>query len=317
MNAYAERVSGSAMSGLLADKLSKGRGGSSPGASCPWSRKWARQIGLSFYARWLDAMNARTVTSLANATVKAVRALHLRKERDESGPLRGRGPEDRHRGDRLRPRAPHPHVRPRRRRSSDDAKGHPGYGRRPRRGDRGHREILAKVSRRDNPQAVVGVFDQVFTPLSAIDPAAAPCWVALHRVRDPGNLGTIVRTADAAGCGGVILVGECCDPYSVEGVRATMGSIFAVKIARADEAEFPPGARAGPVRWSAPCSAPRSTTARPNTASPPSILMGNEQQGLTPDLAALCDVNVKIPMRGRADSLNLSVATGIMIYAAT
>src|SRR6202012_4440573 len=93
-------------------------------------------------------------------------------------------------------------------------------------------------SRRDNPQAVVGVFRQVFRPLAAIEPAGAPCWVALHRVRDPGNLGTIVRTADAAGCGGVILVGECCDPYSVEAVRATMGSVFAVPLTKASEAEF-------------------------------------------------------------------------------
>jgi TrmH family RNA methyltransferase len=178
-------------------------------------------------------------------------------------------------------------------------------------------EILAKVSRRDNPQAVVGVFRQLFQPLSAIEPQAAPCWVALHRVRDPGNLGTIIRTADAAGCGGVILVGECCDPYSVEAVRATMGSIFAVPLVKASEAEFAawrggwPGSVVGTL-LSAEVDHRQATYARPTL-----ILMGNEQQGLTPDMAALCDVNVKIPMRGRADSLNLSVATGIMIYAAT
>jgi hypothetical protein len=100
------------------------------------------------------------------------------------------------------------------------------------------REILAKVSRRDNPQAVVGVFHQMFMPLEALAPSSAPCFVALHRVRDPGNLGTIVRTADAAGCGAVILVGECCDPFSVEAVRATMGSVFAVPIVRAAEDAF-------------------------------------------------------------------------------
>jgi TrmH family RNA methyltransferase len=177
-------------------------------------------------------------------------------------------------------------------------------------------DILAKVSRRDNPQAVVGVFDQAFTALADLQPGAAPCWVALHRVRDPGNLGTIVRTADAAGCGAVILVGECCDPYSVEAVRATMGSIFAVPLVLAGEEEFAawraswPGSVVGTLL---------SATVDHRTAEyrkPALVLMGNEQQGLTPELAALCDVNVKIPMRGRADSLNLSVATGIMIYAA-
>jgi TrmH family RNA methyltransferase len=178
------------------------------------------------------------------------------------------------------------------------------------------RDILEKVSRRDNPQAVVAVFDQVFAPLSGLQPSNAGVWVALQAVRDPGNLGTIVRTADAAGCGGVILVGDCCDPYSVEAVRATMGSIFAVPIYKATIPEF----LAWREHW------PGSVVGTLLTATvdhrnadyrrPALILMGNEQQGLPPEVASACDVNVKIPMRGRADSLNLSVATGIMIYAA-
>ncbi|HEX8232297.1 MAG TPA: RNA methyltransferase [Caulobacteraceae bacterium] len=179
------------------------------------------------------------------------------------------------------------------------------------------REILEKVSRRENPQAVVGVFQEAWTPLEAIRPRNAPCWVALQAVRDPGNLGTVVRTADAAGCGGVILVGDCVDPYSVEAVRATMGSIFAVKIARASVEAFSawrpawPGSVVGTL-----LTAPHDYRAAPYRR-PALLLMGNEQQGLPLELAALCDVNVKIPMRGRADSLNLAVATGIMIYAAT
>ena len=177
--------------------------------------------------------------------------------------------------------------------------------------------ILEKISRRENPQTVLGVFEQVYTPLTAIRPGSAPCWVALEQVRDPGNLGTIIRTADAAGCGGVILIDDCVDPYSVEAVRATMGSIFAVPLTRCSEAEFAawrpswPGSVVGTLL---------TATHDHRTADyrkPALVLMGNEQQGLTPDMAALCDVNVKIPMRGRADSLNLSVATGIMIYAAT
>ena len=180
-----------------------------------------------------------------------------------------------------------------------------------------NREVLEKVSRRDNPQAVVAVFRQVYTPLAEMRPHDAPCWVALQAVRDPGNLGTIIRTADAAGCGGVILVGECCDPYSVEAVRATMGSIFAVPVVRASLGEFVawrarwPGSVAGTLLTA-------TTDFRQAAYRPPSlIVMGNEQAGLSAELAAACDVTVKIPMRGRADSLNLAVATGIMIYAAT
>jgi TrmH family RNA methyltransferase len=177
--------------------------------------------------------------------------------------------------------------------------------------------ILEKISRRDNPQTVLGVFDQVYTALSAIQPATAPAWVALEQVRDPGNLGTIIRTADAAGCGGVILIGDCVDPFSVEAVRATMGSVFAVAIARATPAEF----LAWRQIWPGSVIGTRldATVGHHDAAVkyPALILMGNEQAGLTDALAEACDVNVKIPMRGRADSLNLAVATGIMVYAVT
>jgi TrmH family RNA methyltransferase len=256
------------------------------------------------------------ITSLANATVKAVRALHMRKERDESGLFVAEGLKTVIEGIDTG-HAPQILL------YGKDAGDHPMMRKaiEATQGARGQvaevtHDILAKVSRRDNPQAVVGVFRQAFADLATLDPTTADVWVALHRVRDPGNLGTIVRTADAAGCGAVILVGECCDPYSVEAVRATMGSIFAVPLVKATEAEFAAW-RAG---W------PGSVVGTLLTASvdhrtadyhrPALVLMGNEQQGLTPDLAALCDVNVKIPMRGRADSLNLAVATGVMIYAA-
>lgn len=259
----------------------------------------------------------RLVTSLTNPLVKAVRALHQRKVRDETGQFVAEGlkfvieaielerfPEILLYGPEA---ASHPLLE-RARAATRKAGGQVIEV---------TRDILAKVSRRDNPQAVIGVFRQVFTPLADLDPASATGWVALHRVRDPGNLGTVVRTADAAGCGAVILVGECCDPYSVEAVRATMGSIFALPIVRTDEADFAawrarwPGSVVGTL-LSATVSHAEASYPRPTL-----VLLGNEQQGLTPEMAALCDVNVKIPMRGRADSLNLSVAAGIMIYAVT
>ena len=262
-------------------------------------------------------MTTRTVTSLTNPTVKAVRALHMRKERDETGLFVAEGLKTVIEG------VETGHA-PKILMYGQGASEHPllQNALRATLQARGEvievtQDILAKVSRRDNPQAVVGVFTQVFKPLAEIDPAASPCFVALHRVRDPGNLGTIIRTADAAGCGGVILVGECCDPWSVEAVRATMGSIFAVPLTVASEGEFAawraswPGSVVGTL-LSAEVDYREAIYARPAL-----VLMGNEQQGLTPDMAALCDINVKIPMRGRADSLNLAVATGVMIYAAT
>ncbi len=260
-------------------------------------------------------MNTRAVTSLSNPTVKAVRALHLRKTRDETGLFVAEGLKAVIEGIEM---GHTPTI------LMHGAEAHPLLRTAISATSAANGEvievthdILAKVSRRDNPQAVVGVFRQVFQSLVSLEPQAAACWVALHRVRDPGNLGTIVRTADAAGCGAVILVGECCDPYSVEAVRATMGSIFAVPLVKASEREFAawrngwPGSVVGTL-LSAETDHRQAVYARPTL-----ILMGNEQQGLPDELARLCDVNVKIPMRGRADSLNLSVATGIMIYAAT
>jgi TrmH family RNA methyltransferase len=260
---------------------------------------------------------ARLITSLTNPTVKAARALHMRKAREESGLFLAEGlkivteaVELGHAPQILmygRDAADHPLLR----RAAAAARAAGGevieVG----------RDVLEKVARRDNPQAVLGVFPQAFTPLAELAPQTAACWVALEAVRDPGNLGTIIRTADAAGCGGVILVGECCDPFSVEAVRATMGSIFAVRLARATTAEFLAYRRGWPGSVAGTLLTANTDYRAAPYARPAMVLMGNEQQGLTPELAAACDVTVKIPMRGRADSLNLAVATGIMIYAAT
>ncbi|MGZ8363298.1 MAG: TrmH family RNA methyltransferase [Caulobacteraceae bacterium] len=259
-------------------------------------------------------MSERTITSLSNPTVKAVRALHLRKEREESGLFLAEGLK-------IVIEAVELGHAPRILMHGKDAADHPMLKKAVAATRAGggevievNRDILEKVSKRDNPQAVAGVFQQVFTLLGGLAPASARCWVALQEVRDPGNLGTIIRTADAAGCGGVILVGDCCDPYSVEAVRATMGSIFAVPIAKATVGEFLAWRKTWPGSVVGTLLTATVDHRAADYRAPVMILMGNEQQGLPPDLAAACDVNVKIPMRGRADSLNLSVATGIMIY---
>jgi TrmH family RNA methyltransferase len=262
-------------------------------------------------------VNDRTITSLSNPTVKAARALHLRKEREETGLFLAEGLK-------IVTEAVELGHAPKMLLHSADAAGHPLLRNAAEAARRGggevievSRDILAKISKRDNPQTVLAVFDQMFTPLSALDSKAARCWVALQAVRDPGNLGTIIRTADSAGCGGVILVGDCCDPYSVEAVRATMGSVFAVKIAKAEVDEFIAWRQNWPGSVVGTLLTATTDFRAADYRDPTLILMGNEQAGLPPELAAICDVNVKIPMRGRADSLNLAVATGVMIYAAT
>ena len=99
-------------------------------------------------------------------------------------------------------------------------------------------KVLAAVARKDNPQTVITAFRQRLSNLSEFPFDGIRRWVALYEVRDPGNLGTVIRTADAAGVGGVILVGQTCDPFSVEAVRATMGSLFAMPLAAASFDDF-------------------------------------------------------------------------------
>ncbi len=176
-------------------------------------------------------------------------------------------------------------------------------------------KVLAAITRRENPQMVVGVFEQRWTQLAEVRPAADDVWVALDRVRDPGNLGTVIRTADAVGAKGVVLVGDTTDPFALETVRATMGSIFAVPVARASERAFLSW-RAGFAGLVAGTHLKGSVDYRTVDYSgrPVVLLMGNEQQGLPQALADACDRLVRIPQAGRADSLNLAVATGVMLY---
>ena len=175
--------------------------------------------------------------------------------------------------------------------------------------------VLEKITRRDNPQSVVGVFHQRFVPEDAV--ARDGLWVALDRVRDPGNLGTILRTADAAGLAGVALVGASCDPFALETVRATMGSIFHVPVARLNEETLIAQAKRHGARLLGTHLKAAAVDYREADYSGPLVLvMGNEQQGLTPPLAAACDELARIPIPGKADSLNLAVSTGLMIYEA-
>ncbi len=176
-------------------------------------------------------------------------------------------------------------------------------------------KVLETVTRRDNPQMVVGVFDQKLAPLGSFRPSGEEVYVALDRVRDPGNLGTIIRTADAVGARGVILVGEATDPFSPETVRATMGSLFAVPLARASERDFIAFAGAFPgLVAGTHLKGAVDYRAVDWTGGPVLLVMGNEQQGLTDALASACSRLVRIPQAGGADSLNLAVATGVMLY---
>jgi TrmH family RNA methyltransferase len=255
--------------------------------------------------------SVKTLTSTANPIVKAVRALHQRKSRAESGLFLAEGAK-------LVLDALSVGWVPQMIVALEPAGGEGGVAAlaakvRAAGGDVvwTNGAVMEKLARRENPQTVLGVFEQRLAPLSAFTGGTV---IALEAPRDPGNIGTVIRTADAAGAAGVILVGPSADPFGVETVRATMGSIFHVPLAKADHAAF-----GGFLdRWTGAVIGTHLSatedirTLRP--AEPQILLMGTEQAGLTEALAARCTRLVKIPMAGQADSLNLAVATAVALY---
>ena len=176
-------------------------------------------------------------------------------------------------------------------------------------------DILSKMSGKDNPQMLLGAYRQPDTGLERIDRGKAPLWIVAQALRDPGNIGTILRTGDAVGAGGLILVDDCADPFSVEAVRASMGAIFTQEVAIARWDEFLVWLRGGEGQLVGTSLKATQDYLDAEYRQPCFLLIGNEQQGLPPDYEAECDLLVKIPMAGRADSLNAAMAAAVMAFA--
>lgn len=175
-------------------------------------------------------------------------------------------------------------------------------------------DILSKLSGKENAQTLVGVYRDRLTPLASFDRTQADIWIVAQALRDPGNLGTILRTSDAVGSGGLILVDDCVDPFSVEAVRASMGALFTQRIATARWPEFVQWLREGPGQLIGTSLRTETDYQSPRYETPTFILVGNEAQGLPADYEQECDLLVKMPMLGKADSLNAAVATAVMAY---
>lgn len=165
-------------------------------------------------------------------------------------------------------------------------------------------------------QGIGAVARQRWTPVAEITQRGNPLWVAIEQVNSPGNFGTLIRTCEAAGARGAILLGPSVDPYEPAAVRATMGALFHTRFARSAHAEF--------ARWkqtsgfSAIGTSPhgRLDYREADYRGPTVLFLGCEQRGMTREQEALCDEIVRIPMVGRSDSLNLGVAGSILLYEA-
>jgi TrmH family RNA methyltransferase len=178
-------------------------------------------------------------------------------------------------------------------------------------------ELFGRIADRDGPAGLAAIVRTRADTLNQLAVRQDSVFAALHEVANPGNLGTIIRTADAAGAAGVILVGQCTDPYDPAAVKASMGAVFTVPVATvATPAEF--------LRWGRGQGIAVAVTSGAGTGSlwetalpqPLAILFGSEGAGLPEELLAAGDLRLRIPMTGTAESLNLAVAAGVVLYEA-
>lgn len=179
---------------------------------------------------------------------------------------------------------------------------------------------VAALSDTVHPQGVVAVCRTVDAPLEDILAGHPRLLVVCADVRDPGNAGAVLRCADAAGAAGVVLAGDSVDAHNPKTVRASAGSLFHLPLAvERDPADVVRRLRAAGLTVLAADAAGETdlddAADEGALASPTAWLFGNEAWGLPPDLAALADRRVRIPIHGRAESLNLATAAAVCLYA--
>lgn len=170
------------------------------------------------------------------------------------------------------------------------------------------------TSERVGPQGILAVARQHWTSLSDLSPSNFPWGVAVIQPQDPGNLGTLLRTIDAAGASGLLLLGGGTDPWHPTAVRASMGTLFWLLVAQTSFEQF--------TEWTHEHSYPIYGTSTQgakdyreiNYTQPCLLLLGSEREGLTDAQMQVCKAVARLPMHGRASSLNLAVAAGIILY---
>lgn len=177
-------------------------------------------------------------------------------------------------------------------------------------------EVLAAMADAQAPQGMLAVAQEPSASLASVLAADPRLLVLLHQVRDPGNLGTVIRGADAAGADAVLITEASVDVYSPKVVRSTAGSLFHLPVVTGlDPAATLAALASHGIRTYATEGEAAATLYRVDLASPHCWVMGTEAQGLPDALAAACDERVSIPIFGRAESLNLAMAATVCLYA--
>jgi TrmH family RNA methyltransferase len=175
-------------------------------------------------------------------------------------------------------------------------------------------EVLHSAAQTDDPQGVVAAVRQEWTTLSETPPDDGLCWLAVSTVQSSGNLGSLMRTSDAVGASGVLFLTDGPDPYDPAAVRASMGSVFALRYARVSVGELMAWKRRHECELVGTSPAAELDYQEHRYRRPGILFLGWERRGLSAEEQALCDVMVRIPMAGRCDSLNLAIAASVMLY---
>jgi TrmH family RNA methyltransferase len=171
--------------------------------------------------------------------------------------------------------------------------------------------VYSTIATREDPQALAAVCWQQWQSLGD---AGRRCWVALHDIQHPGNLGTIIRTNDAIGGDGVILSGRSTDPYHPIAVRGSLGAIFSQRIIRAEAEELAAWLKLSGCHVVGTSPSGEKDYREAEYRAPVVVMGGNERAGISEAQSALCDAVVRIPMAGRVESLNLAIATALVLY---
>jgi TrmH family RNA methyltransferase len=176
-------------------------------------------------------------------------------------------------------------------------------------------DVFSTISGRDNPAGLGAIIESADGGLDSIVVEPDDLWLALVEIGDPGNLGTILRTADAFSAAGVILVGSTVDPYHPTAVKASMGTLFTLPVVQVDDLDELLEWAARNKLQTAATSAKAVEAVRETVLQFPAVLLlGSEAEGLPAAVVAAADHQITIPMSGTATSLNLAIAAGILLY---
>lgn len=175
-------------------------------------------------------------------------------------------------------------------------------------------EVFRKISYRDRPDGLLAVAPQRHRSLAEITLAPVPFLIVAEAIEKPGNLGTILRTADGVGADALLLCDRCTDSYNPNVVRASVGTLFTVPVIECEGKEALDWLKKQKIKICAATPSAKQIYTETDLSGPIAIAVGTEQLGLSPLWMEQADIQVRIPMKGCADSLNVAMATTLLLY---